>query len=347
MSLVEVLVAVTILGLGVSAIVGGLGAAARGSDLHRKTVDADTVVRGWAESIKERARKGGYQDCSPGESASPDYSPAAVGYGVPSGYTVGYGSGGAAYQSSSNLNMVLVFDKSGSIAPAATAATNAAKGFLAALSNTGAVVSLVSFADRAAIDAEPSPVTTATLAGLQAKVPTAFTGGTNWDEGLSAALGQVGKFTVGPAPLIVMITDGDPTYYTDASGNLGGNGSTVTQTNVDEAVYQAGLLENAAHSKIFVIGVTGLSGINIDNLKAISGPKQYPANTFTTADWMTVNDFSTLSGALQGIATDLTSDSFAGACPASGDQGAQRLSLTATSGDGRASETIEVVVRRS
>jgi hypothetical protein len=61
---------------------------------------------------------------------------------------------------------------------------------------------------------------------------------------------------------------------------------------------------------------------------------------------MTVSDFNVLSGALTGIAAAATTDTFSPTCPASGDQGTQRLSLVATSADGRASETLNVVVRR-
>jgi hypothetical protein len=120
--------------------------------------------------------------------------------------------------------------------------------------------------------------------------------------------------------------------------------------NVDEAVVQANLLKNAAQSHMFVIGVTGLSGINTTNMQAISGPKEYTgagsAVAFEQADWMRVTDFDVLKPVLQEIAAELALQTFSSVCPASGDQGAQRLSLLATSPGGRASEQLEIVVRR-
>jgi hypothetical protein len=323
-------------------------------------VNSDTVVRGWAEAIKQYARKGGYQECIPGDSTPPNYDPATIHYTVPAGYTVGYDPNQAvAYQDSSNLNLILLLDRSGSIAPASATAIAAEKAFLEALTNTGTVVSLVSFSDSATIDAGPTVITgdaagtTGTLHTLEGQIATNFSGGTNWDAGLGTALGQVGKFTVGPAPLVVMVTDGDPTRYTDSAGTLQGDGSTVTAVNVSEAVDQANLLQNAAHSHIFAIGVTGSSGLNTTNLQAISGPKQYPATALADADghflanYMTVTDFTALKTALQDIATKLTVDTFSPTCPAAGDQGTQRLALIASSTDGQASEPLQVVVRRS
>lgn len=359
LTLAEVLVAVTILGIAVTGIVQGLGGAARASDTHRKGVNADTIVRGWAESIKQYARLGSYQECVPGDTTPPAYlpnpaDPTKVNYTVPAGYTVGYGAQGVQYESSSNLNLILLLDRSGSIAPSAANARLAENTFLDALKDSGAVVSLVSFSDRGTVDAEPTAITSGTggtLAGLQAKITAAtFSGGTNWDDGLAVTLGQVGKFSFGPAPLVVMITDGDPTYYTDANNVVQGNGSTVTQQEVDEAVTQANLLKNAAQSHMFVIGVNGSSGINTDNMQAISGTKEYTgagsAVPFEDADWMRVTDFASLKPVLQEIAATLALQSFLPSCPASGDQGAQRVSLLATSPDGRASEQLDILVRR-
>jgi uncharacterized protein YegL len=361
LTLAEVLVAITILGFAVVALTQGLAGAARLSDIHRRGVNADTIVRDWAESIKQYNRLGSYQECVPGDTTPPDYmpnpaDPTKVNYAVPAGYTVGYGSQGVQYEASSNLNLILLLDRSGSIAPAAVNAISAEKTFLESLTNTGTVVSLVSFSDRGSVEADPTAITgtmvppTGTLPALEADIATVFNGGTNWDDGLGVALGQVGKFSFGPAPLVVMITDGDPTFYTDASNTVQGDGSTVKQINVDEAVAQANLLKNAARSHMFVIGVTGSTGMNVNNLKAISGTKEYTGTgsviPFDKADWMQVTDFAALKPALQEIAAKLAIQSFLPVCPGSGDQGAQRLSLVATDSNGRASEQLDVVVRR-
>lgn len=347
MTLVEVLVTITLLGVAVTALVAGMEGAARGSDIHRKGVNADTIVRDWAEAIKQRVRLGGYQECVPGDATPPDYSPSKIGYtAVPPGYTLTVPNGGVAYQTTSNLNLILVLDRSGSIAPAATQARGAVKGFLDKLNKTGTVVSLVSFAQDARVDAAPTPITDSTVADLKAKVDAiAFSGYTNWDDGLATALRQVSQFTFGPAPLVVVVTDGDPnTYRDDATGVVAIDTSSTRP--LAEAVRQSALLKGAAHAHLFTIGVNGTGGLLTANLQAISGVDQYPPTAFADADWMTVSDFNVLSGALTGIAAAATTDTFSPTCPASGDQGTQRLSLVATSTDGRASETLNVVVRR-
>jgi prepilin-type N-terminal cleavage/methylation domain-containing protein len=347
MTLVEVLVTVTILGLAVAGIMGGMEAAARGSDIHRKGVNADTVVRDWAEAIKQRVRLGAYQECVPGDATPPDYSPSNVGYtSVPPGYNLTVPSGGVAYQTSSNLNLIIVLDRSGSIAPSASQARAAVKGFLDTLNKTGTVVSLVSFAQDSKVEATPTPITDSTLAGLKAKVDAiTFSGYTNWDDGLATALSQVSQFAFGPAPLVVVVTDGDPNTYRDDTTGVVAIDSSSTRP-LTEAVRQSALLKGAAHSHVFTIGVNGTGGLLTANLQAISGPNQYPATAFASADWMTVNDFNVLSGALTGIAAAATTDTFSSTCPASGDQGTQRLSLLAASADGRASETLDVLMRR-
>jgi prepilin-type N-terminal cleavage/methylation domain-containing protein len=63
-SLVEVLVALAIIGIAVTSIVGGLGTASIASDTHRKEVNTDTVVRSYAEVIKEQVHLNGYVPCA-------------------------------------------------------------------------------------------------------------------------------------------------------------------------------------------------------------------------------------------------------------------------------------------
>jgi type II secretory pathway pseudopilin PulG len=63
MTLVEVLIALAIISLGVIAVVNGLGTASVASDYHRKQVTADTVLRSYAEALKQRIRVGAYDSC--------------------------------------------------------------------------------------------------------------------------------------------------------------------------------------------------------------------------------------------------------------------------------------------
>jgi prepilin-type N-terminal cleavage/methylation domain-containing protein len=73
-TLVEVLLAVVILGIAVVTFVSGLAAAIRSSDLHRKDATIQTVLRNYAEALQASA-----SSC-PG-SLSPSYS-------APAGYSV-------------------------------------------------------------------------------------------------------------------------------------------------------------------------------------------------------------------------------------------------------------------
>jgi hypothetical protein len=85
-TLLELLMAVSILGTGVVALVGGIGTSIVMSDVHRKEATSDTVVRSYAESIESAVALPGdlsaYTDC-----ARPDTYARPPGFVVPSGYT--------------------------------------------------------------------------------------------------------------------------------------------------------------------------------------------------------------------------------------------------------------------
>jgi type II secretory pathway pseudopilin PulG len=63
-SLIEILVAVLILGLTVTAIMGGLLTSVKLSDVHRKQATAGADVRSYAESVTRAVAAGGYQPCA-------------------------------------------------------------------------------------------------------------------------------------------------------------------------------------------------------------------------------------------------------------------------------------------
>jgi Tfp pilus assembly protein PilV len=85
-TLLELLMAISILGTGVVALVGGIGTSILMSDVHRKEATADTVVRSYAESIESAVALPGaqsaYADC-----AGVDTYATPPGFTVPSGYT--------------------------------------------------------------------------------------------------------------------------------------------------------------------------------------------------------------------------------------------------------------------
>lgn len=75
MTLVEVLVAVVILGVAFAALLGGFGTSIVSSELHRRQAVAETAIRRYAEAVK-------------GEAFSTSCPPTYVGsFTVPSGFT--------------------------------------------------------------------------------------------------------------------------------------------------------------------------------------------------------------------------------------------------------------------
>lgn len=94
-SLIELLVAITIMGIAVVAIVGGIGTAVLMSDIHRKQATAGTAARDFGEAIENQVMAGGYVPCAaPAKYAAPN------GYQPPGGFTssvtaVKYWAGGA------------------------------------------------------------------------------------------------------------------------------------------------------------------------------------------------------------------------------------------------------------
>lgn len=77
-SLVEVLVAVTLMGLTFTAIVGGLTTSVVGSGIQRQQATADTILRSYGDAVKAAA----YVDCA----RAADYEPADVSYTVSDGF---------------------------------------------------------------------------------------------------------------------------------------------------------------------------------------------------------------------------------------------------------------------
>jgi type II secretory pathway pseudopilin PulG len=63
-SLVEVLVAIVILGVAGVAVLAGLQMGVTASDIHRKDTTGGAYVRNFAEAIEQHVATGGYQPCA-------------------------------------------------------------------------------------------------------------------------------------------------------------------------------------------------------------------------------------------------------------------------------------------
>lgn len=86
-TLVEVLVAIGILGIAAVAVLGSVLLGIKVSDIHRKTTDAAAGVRNYVEAIEDYVANtvGGYASCV-GQSQN-HYTPGLVGYHLPPGWT--------------------------------------------------------------------------------------------------------------------------------------------------------------------------------------------------------------------------------------------------------------------
>jgi uncharacterized repeat protein (TIGR01451 family) len=206
------------------------------------------------------------------------------------------------------INVMLVLDKSGSIASSGQTETvkAATRAFLGALSGTGAKVSIVDFSSTAARPVGYTTVTPASIANtfnpylVNGYKPSGYT---NWE----AAFQKVREAnTQGPlADLVVFITDGDPTARNAATG---------TQTGLPEgdvtamrpAAAQADLVKEQG-SHVFAIGVGAAvtKQASAHRLTAISGTDELPPTDFSRADFTLVQDFADLAEALRDIANEL------------------------------------------
>ncbi|HVK26256.1 MAG TPA: type II secretion system protein [Actinokineospora sp.] len=81
-TLIELLIAVVILGVGAVAIGAGLTTGVLASDIHRKQSTAGATVRDYGEAIQHAVATGGYVAC-----AAPSVYNAPSGFVVPTGYT--------------------------------------------------------------------------------------------------------------------------------------------------------------------------------------------------------------------------------------------------------------------
>jgi len=81
-TLIELIIAVAIMGITVIAIIGGVGTAILMSDIHRKQATAGAYVRSYAEAVQTYEGAPGNFDAS----TSPGALQAAVDFAVPKGF---------------------------------------------------------------------------------------------------------------------------------------------------------------------------------------------------------------------------------------------------------------------
>ncbi len=205
----------------------------------------------------------------------------AAGGSLPSDYSGG-GNDPVALRSRCGGRVTLVLDNSGSIkfvgaGPAQV--RDAAKGFIDAFTGTPTDMSVTQFSTTAStiypstfgtyfsvLTAGNSAITSA-KSGIDAM---AFSGNTNWEDGLyRAARDNSGNPLAVQPELLVFVTDGDPTYIRPSSS---ANATTATAKAVDAANFARA---HGARVIGIIVGAGANSSASIGRLKQVVGATQW------------------------------------------------------------------------
>lgn len=216
-------------------------------------------------------------------------------------------SGGVWQQSRNNpllpeqcgLDVALILDLSGSVGGNLPDLKGAADTFVDALTGTPSRMSLFSFAalspaaGATANHPEHRPVSTTADATAFKSLYSGWTvgGGTNWDRGIAAPAEAAEAYD-----LAILITDGNPTYYSDPTQ---GNGSYTRFREIENGIFSANALK-ARGTRLLAVGVgAGVSDDNAAlNLQSVSGTVEYAAGNVEVADFYRT-DFDEAGAALR------------------------------------------------
>ena len=222
--------------------------------------------------------------------------------------------------------VILVLDESGSIgntSGAEAAVRDAAGKFASGLADTGSQLAVIEFGSSAkrvisytnvtsgaggTLATTFTPYFNGTAAGDKYDSPSQLGQWTNWEDALKAVKDL--NTQSGVAPLVVFVTDGDPTAINTASGVQTNVANTTALT---PAIVQANAVK-AQGSHILTVGV-GAALSNSDSLNrliAISGPdvaSTAAAVNLSTTDVLRLADFTTLPDALNKLVNELCKSS--------------------------------------
>lgn len=221
-------------------------------------------------------------------------------------------------------NTTVVLDESGSVDPHEDTIRNSVRSFLNTLSGSGAATSIVEFGSSATTVMGYTPINPSnivdvfdpyldtTSSGDVYDAPSQMGPYTNWDDALDevSAVNDAGPV----APVVLFLTDGDPTAYNlDQGSESGGTAvSGVTSEAVARAVEEADELRGQG-SHLIAIGVGSAvsNSASIGRLEQVAGPNIYDGSgTFDLAatDVVLVPEFTDLPGAMALIAQAMCAD---------------------------------------
>ncbi|GAA1943964.1 LPXTG cell wall anchor domain-containing protein [Microbacterium deminutum] len=229
-------------------------------------------------------------------------------------------SGGIWQQSRNNpvlpascgLDVALILDLSGSVAPSLPALKTAANTFVDSLQGTPSRMSLFSFSTISPADGATAnfpnltPVTTpAQGTAFKNRYATwTATGTTNWDRGLGVA--AAANSVANNFDIAVVITDGNPTSYNQPSQ---GNGSLNRFRETENGIFSANALKEGpvgapAPTRVITFGVGGgaTGATNALNIRAISGPIAYNGSNGDVADYYQTTNYAAVGTALRNLA---------------------------------------------
>jgi uncharacterized repeat protein (TIGR01451 family) len=219
--------------------------------------------------------------------------------------------------------VILVLDESGSVDPHEGTVRSALHAFLTALTDVGVDSAVVEFGTAAKTVFGYTPITAANVAGIfdpyvdatavgdVYNPPSQLGAFTNWDD----ALDEVSQINAasGTAPLVLFLTDGDPTAYNlDQAGEPGGvSVGGVSTEGLLRAVVEADEVRGQG-SRIIAIGVGNAlsNAASVDRLKQVAGPDVYSGGSLDldVVDTVLVPDFADLPAAMALIAQAMCAD---------------------------------------
>ena len=140
--------------------------------------------------------------------------------------------------------------------------------------------------------------------------PSGDSGGTNWDDALEKARTvAAGKTSEDDETYIIFVSDGNPTFYNDDDGDIGGSGSSTSQSTIDEALNEADKIKKAGY-KFYGVGFMGANDYMPDLCERANGTSEgyyYSAGDSTALEQAfaeIVNSISNSAGYKDVIVTD-------------------------------------------
>ncbi len=185
-------------------------------------------------------------------------------------------------------DVVLVLDESGSIAPNEAVVRSAVEDFLVGIGDSGSSAAIIEFGtasnavfdftqvDAANLAATFLPYLDGTSGGDVYDAPSQTGSYTNWDDSLDDV--SLLDTSAHPDPLVLFLTDGDPTAYNlDHTGDPGGvSVGGVTPTALDRAVEEANEIKaQGSHIIAVGLGASLSSGSSLGRLEAVSGTSHF------------------------------------------------------------------------